>query len=190
MLFKGTSESNNNNKQKEKSWAEITGTFKKRGKKRTSLSPVPLVSDANQKTRKKKTFQLVVKRMAKRKTGDKSRLVKNYSERDPAWNSLLLLTQSHATNHYLLCFSLRFFFAIPSVKVSVTSAFLFPSTYTFCFGLSVWKLKPDIQYKWMEKKEKKKRNRNKKKNAVQPMESTTTGKEGEKERERPLYFFF
>ena len=85
MLFKGTSESNNNNKQrKKKSRAEITGTFKKRGKKRTSLSPVPLVSDANQKTRKKKTFQLVVKGMAKRKTGGKSRLVKNYSERNPA----------------------------------------------------------------------------------------------------------
>ena len=68
--------------------------------------------------------------------------------------------------------------------------FLFPSTYTFCFGLSVWKLKPDIQYKWMEKKERKKRNTNKNKNAVQPMESTTTGKEGEKERERDLSIFF
>ena len=159
MLFKGTSESNNNNKQrKKKSWAEITGTFKKRGKKRTSLSPVPLVSDANQKTRKKKTFQLVVKGMAKRKTGGKSRLVKNYSERNPAWNSLLLLTQSHATNHYLLCFSLRFFFAIPSVKVSVTSVFFVPLYLHFLLWLVGVKIETwySVQVNGKERKKKKK----------------------------------
>ena len=128
--------------------------------------------------------------MAKRKTGGKSRLVKNYSERNPAWNSLLLLTQSHATNHYLLCFSLRFFFAIPSVKVSVTSVFFVPLYLHFLLWLVGVKIETWYSVQVNGKERKKKRNTNKNKNAVQPMESTTTGKEGEKERERDLSIFF
>ena len=68
--------------------------------------------------------------------------------------------------------------------------FLFPSTYTFCFGLSVWKLKPDIQYKWMEKKEKKKETQTKIKMQCNRWKAPLLEKRGKKkERETSLFFF-